>query len=263
MVGADSLIAVFEKMYQEHWRYEWGHHEKGCVDCSGAFTYAFSQFGYNCPNGSNSMARNFIVGDLLPISAAEPGMAAFKAYTPGEKGYNLPSKYASDKDQNDYYHVGLVARDEKNVLNAKGTNYGFSLDKLANNGWDYVAKLKYTQYPTKPEEDPQMKEKAVVVLPTGATGNTVNMRKNPNRASEVIVKVPVGDPIWVLEDKAQWCNVQYVDKIGWMMSNYIEYAGQSTDETGTITDEQRSRIESALSAIETQIDIIGAIVGRG
>ena len=65
-------------MYEEHWLYEPGAARYGCVDCSGAFSYAFQISGSRIAHGSNSIARNYIVGKLLPISKAEPGMAAFK-----------------------------------------------------------------------------------------------------------------------------------------------------------------------------------------
>ena len=48
-----------------------------------------------------------------------------------------------------------------------------------------------------------------------------------------------------------------------MMSNYLEYDGQSGESTPGLTDDDYMRIDQALKAIETAVDIIGNIVGRG
>lgn len=268
MITAADLIAVFQQMYREHWRYEWGKAEKGCVDCSGAFRYAFSLYGISYPNGSNAIARRYTVGGLLPISQAEPGMAAFKAKEPGEAGYDLPAKYrtggsACNGDLRDYYHIGLIDTDADYVLNAKGTQYGFCRDKLKGNGWDYVARLKDVDY------GGQEMELARVVLPTGASGSTVNMRRVPSRSSDIIAKVPVGAEVQVAGDSGQWCQIEYNGRGGYMMSNYLEYLGQS-GESDALTpvqveeiDDALKRIESSVEDIQKAVEQIGSIVGRG
>ena len=76
MVKAQDLISTFQKMYLEHWAYKWGAHKEGLVDCAGAFKYAFSLFGVGFASGSNTIARRYIVGELLPVSQAAPGTAA-------------------------------------------------------------------------------------------------------------------------------------------------------------------------------------------
>jgi hypothetical protein len=47
------------------------------------------------------------------------------------------------------------------------------------------------------------------------------------------------------------------------MSNYIEYEGQGGESMPDLTDDDRIQIDQALKAIETAVDIIGNIVGRG
>ena len=115
------------------------------MDCSGAFVYAFRLLGNrSIAHGSNAIARKYVV-EMLPVSMAKPGMAAFKARVSGDEGYDLPERYRQNGvsytgDLNDYYHIGLVDSDARYVLNAKGTNYGFSRDPLnGKHGWDYVA----------------------------------------------------------------------------------------------------------------------------
>ena len=264
-VSASDLIRQFRIMYEEHWPYVWGKAEKGCVDCSGAFVYAFGVYGIRYPHGSNAIARNCIVGDMMPISAAKPGMAAFKLRSPGEEGYDLPDKYKSGSDLYDYCHIGLVDDDTGCVLNARGGKSGFCRDKLtAKNGWDCVAYLKDVEYGGEKEM-----EMAKVVLPAGASGSTVNMRRTPGRSSDIIAKVPVGADVQVLGDSGQWCQISYGGRTGYMMSNYIEYVGQG-GESDTITADDRNRIDRALTAMEQyargimeQVELIGSILGRG
>lgn len=262
-VNAGDLIAVFQQMYREHWRYEWGKAEKGCVDCSGAFVYAFRQFGLSIPHGSNAIARQYISGEMLPISQAEPGMAAFKAREPGESGYDLPEKYKSSGDLRDYYHIGLVDTDPAYVLNAKGTDSGFCRDKISKGGWDFVAYLKDVDY----QEDSM--ELAKVVLPMGASGSTVNLRRVASRSSDVIAKVPVGSDVSVIADQGQWCQVSWNGKSGYMMSNYLEYVGQSGESDalspGQVEeiDDALRQLESAVEDIQKAVEQIGSIVGRG
>lgn len=267
-VEVSELISLFQKMYKQKWKYEWGKSTEGCVDCSGAFTYAFRTLGgIGYPNGSNAIARRYSVGGLLPISEAKPGMAALKLHKPGEKGYDLPSKYLKggssyNGDLNDYYHIGLVDEDTNYVLNAKGTRYGFCRDKIST--WDCVFYLKGVDYGStsdEPKEDIPMLE-AKVVLPSGAKGDTVRMRKRASTSADVVENVPVGSTIMVESDEGQWCKIQYGSKSGYMMSNYIEYAGQQ-DETDSLTAEQKKQIDEALKEIERLVDVIGGIVGRG
>lgn len=231
MMQVSKLIELFQKMYREHWRYIWGRAEDGCVDCSGAFVYAYKMLGHkSIPHGSNAIARKWTVGDMLPLSKARPGMAAFKAKKPGEEGYDLPEKYKPggsnyNEDLIDYYHIGLVDNDPRYVLNAKGEKAGFCRDKLTfNNGWDYAALLKDVDYS---EGEIHMGEIATVVLPQGAKGDTVNMRRGAGKQYPIIMEVPVGARIMVLDDLGQWCEIEYQNSQGWMMSNYIEYESEN------------------------------------
>lgn len=267
MIPVSKLVEMFQVMYQEHWSYVWGKAEKGCVDCSGAFDYAFRQYGISYPHGSNAIARKYTVGGMLPLSKAEPGMAAFKARSPGESGYDLPDKYkpggaSYNGDLNDYYHIGLVDDDIRYVLNAKGEKYGFCRDTLSSQGgWDFVSYLRDVDYG---KGGDAKVEAAKVVLPSGAKGDTVNLRSAASTKAGILMRVPVGSAVDVIEDSGQWCKIRYDGTTGWMMSNYLEYSGQS-DETNTIvlTDEEYEQIQKALQAIDDASSMIGSIIGRG
>lgn len=268
MIKVKDLIALFQKMYREHWAYVWGAAEKGCVDCSGAFVYAYKVLEHvSIPHGSNAIARKWIVGEMLPVSKAEPGMAAFKAREPGEENYDLPERYRAggasyNGDLNDYYHIGLVDDDPRYVLNAKGTQQGFCRDAIAKGGWDFVAYLKDVEYQDSKDDGEVVAMQAKVVLPVGASGDTVNMRSKPDRSAPIVARVPVGSVVDVLTDQTTWCKIDWQGKQGWMMSNYLEYDGQD-GESNSLTPEETQMIDDALSQIEKAVEIIGGIVGRG
>ena len=210
-IKANELIALFEKMYKEHWSYIWGSAKKGCVDCSGAFVYAYKQFGLKIYHGSNSIARNY-VGELQPISNAKAGWAAFKW-----KKNGAPSKYTDGKGN--FYHIGLVDNTGKYVLNAKGTKSGFCKDPI--DSWHYVAPLKAVDY-TEIDSNTTTEIEDVAVL-CQAIVNTqrdpLNLRNVPNGTK--IAKIPKGATVDVLNNNGEWWNVRYNGKIGYASKNYL------------------------------------------
>lgn len=148
MIPVLELIAIFVQMYKEHWSYIWGAARKGCVDCSGAFVWAYKQFGKSIAHGSNTIARSY-VKKILPISEAKPGMAAFKIRKPGDRYYDLPAKFKKgggsyNGDLNDYYHIGLVDETGKYVLNAQSESAGFT--RTAIKKWGAVGYLSAVEY---------------------------------------------------------------------------------------------------------------------
>ena len=84
----------------------------GTCDCIGLIMGALRRAGGSWPgiHGTNYAARQEMT-DFAPISSARDlavGELVFKHYAPGDKQYSLPARYRRDRDQNDYYHVGLV-----------------------------------------------------------------------------------------------------------------------------------------------------------
>lgn len=226
MIAIRTLWDLFAAMLREHWAYVWGAARKGCVDCSGALVYAYRTQGKSLPHGSNAIARGHVV-QLLPIAQARPGMAAFKARAPSDKGWALPGKYrkggaAYNGDINDYYHIGLIAEDGRTVLNAQSARTGFVASPITQH-WTHCAYLKAVDYgaedqtgaaaPTAPAE-----ETAIV---TAASGDTVRMRREPSTACRIWWRVPVGASVTVLEDGDAWCRIRYNGRTGYMMAGYL------------------------------------------
>ena len=196
-------------MYREKWKYGWGHAEKGCVDCSGAFVYAYRQLGQSIDHGSNTIARKHVV-ELLPIREARPGMAAFRIRRPGDKGYALPARYRYHRDTDDYYHIGLVDADGKHVLSAQSVRAGFTRTPLS--GWGCAARLVKVEY-----EESALREMTV----TSENGLPVRVRKTPSKQGAVITKLKVGTPVLAGEEKNGWREIAFGGGGGWMMSRCL------------------------------------------
>lgn len=261
MIQVADLIKLFQLMYKQHWAYSWGAAEKGCVDCSGAFVYAYRELeDKSIVHGSNGIARKWTVGGMLPLSRAEPGMGAFKTKQPGEEGYDLPERYRQNGasytgDLTDYYHIGLVDEDPHYVLNAKGTKQGFCRDALTiKNGWDFVSYLKDVEYGGG-ESEKHMDAK--VVLPSGASGDTVNMRSKPSKDSPLVFRVPIGSLVDILVDQGAWCKIDYAGKQGWMMSNYLEYEDQDGESEDSYVKVSKKELEDIYNQIGNWLGLRG------
>lgn len=274
MIKAVEMVAIFTQMRTDRWGYipetsgemwtqakqdaatgenvrkygqQWVGHR--VADCSGAFVYAYRQRGLSIYHGSNRIAREYVV-ELLPISQARPGMAAFKARDSTQK---LPKEYLPggshyNGDTKDYYHIGLVDADGQHVINAQSTQTGVVKSDL--NGWDCVARLKAVEYPDT-EED--MSDIKYVWAPTG---DSVFLRPRASTNANYICKVPIGSQVEVLGTTSTgWSGVRYGEKTGYMMNQFLvdalpgEDAGQQTAQESTV-DQTRAALYAAREAID-------------
>lgn len=217
-VTVAQLESIFKRMRKEDWRYEWGKHEEGAVDCSGAFVYAFGKYGIAYPNGSNRIARYYTVGGMQPVRMAKPGMAAFKVRRPGEKGYDLPAAYQQggasyNGDLTDYYHIGLVDYDTAYVLNAQGTKNNFERNRIST--WDYVACLKNVEY----GEAMQLQTGTAHVV-----GGRLNVRKGQSTGTEKIAQLPNGTEVTVESVEGDWAKITWKNE-GYVMAEFLRNGG--------------------------------------
>lgn len=243
-----GIIALFQRMQKEHWAYKWGVAKEGCVDCSGAFVWAYKQYGKSIYQGSNRIARSYAV-ELLPISAAKPGMAAFKARAPNESGYALPAEYKQggkryNGDLRDFYHIGLVDEDTRYILNAQSAKTGFVRSPISQ-GWDCAAYLKAVDYGTIRKEDDGMQTMVV----TAYSGSTVNLRAHPGKSAAVLAKVPIGEAVQVLGMEDGWATIQRDGVKGYMMAQYLKLHSV----TSLTLEERVKQLEERVKALEGSV----------
>lgn len=227
-IPVNELISCFERMRDEHWDYCLNSAREGCVDCSGAFVWAYKQFNKTILHGSNSIAR-LSVGDLLPISDARPGMAVVKVkdWTDDDD-----TNRWYDSEPGNVYHIGLVIQNgsEMNVIEAKGAKWGVVQTKL-DNKWKFVAYLDDVDYTQK------MEETIMEYKYTGSirlTSGYVHLRSQPNITSKSIAKLYHGEPVEIGDSsQPNWYAIKdEAGNEGYVYSKYvvIENEIQSDDQ---------------------------------
>lgn len=187
MIDVDKLLDLFERMEREHWDYEPGAAREGCVDCSGAFAWAYKQLGASIEHGSNSI-YHLRVGQVVPIAQAKSGYAVFKmrAWREEDRGNRWYGESPGD-----CYHIGLMGRNGK-VLNAQGVKTGFVASDAK--GWAFAAPLNAVKY--KSEGDGKMFGNATVSVTSGY----LNIREGAGTAAKVIAKAENGTRVNVIRE---------------------------------------------------------------
>ena len=157
MIRTNDLIALFQKVLDEHWGYIYG--QAGAVwteekqrnatrtqtvqygrkwighpvtDCSGLFSWAFKKLGGYMVHGSNAMWTKYM---------ASKGALRNGKRTDGQE--MLPGTAVFKNRGNDYYHVGLFIGDGA-VIEAKGTSAGVIKSTLG--GWTAWGEMKGVEY---------------------------------------------------------------------------------------------------------------------
>lgn len=188
MIQASALIALFRRMLDEHWAYEWGAAREGCVDCSGAFVWAYRQLGASIEHGSNSIAH-LRVGEYVPVAKAKPGYAVFKLRAWRDDSDNGGNRWFGQQP-GDVYHIGLMGDDGK-VLNAQSTKTGFVASDAA--GWAFAAPLKDVIYK---EGDGKVFGNAAVNITSGY----LNIREGASTKSKIIAKAANGARVNIIRE---------------------------------------------------------------
>lgn len=228
---AKDLIDLFDRMLAERWAYEWGAAREGCVDCSGAFVYAFRKLGGTmAEHSSNYMARR-AVGELMPASVAQPGWAVFKRR---DQSADTPSRWRDGLG--DFYHVGLMSRDGK-VLNAKGTRDGFVASPLA--GWDYAAKLRDVKYG-------EVEDMAVLYRAEVATQKDPLRVRDGVLTGRIIGHVPKGAMVDVLTANTEWPRIRYGELVGYASVQYLRRVDDTPDKPTEELPDESGEVAEAL-----------------
>lgn len=68
---------------------------------------------------------------------------------------------------------------------------------------------------------------AIVTKPADAKGSTVRMRQKPD--GKVIVNIPFGTEVEVLDNQGEWTKISFDGRTGWMMSEYLSLSNSTPD----------------------------------
>lgn len=207
MIPVSDLIALFARMYREHWAYEWGAAREGCVDCSGAFVWAYRQLGHSIYHGSNTIARRH-VGPMTQMPA--PGYAAFK--------WRKKDTSKFPDGRGDYYHIGLVDETGEWVYEARSARAGFTRSRVS--VWHSFAPLLAVDYGDEGGTDmeSEIQYEGVVVTKSGG----LNLRSGPGTGYPIIRVLPKGTLVGVMMEPLEgWLFVRTGENTGYVSAKYI------------------------------------------
>lgn len=199
----------------------------GTCDCIGLIIGALNRCGVKWPgiHGSNWAARNAMAW-MLPVSDASDltvGDIVYKARRPGDTGYSLPERYAADPDRCDYYHVGVV-RSVSPLRIIHCTSPGGVTTDTKLGKWAYRGGLSLIDRSDYSPEDIPEAVCAGTATVTASSGSTVNLRPGSSKSGKVLMKVPVGSEVTVLEVKGSWAKVE-VPMTGYIMTDFLKMKG--------------------------------------
>ncbi len=205
------------------YKYEYGHDgSDGKCDCIGQIVGAVRLAGLKWPwtHGSNYAAR-YRTNDQHYVGKAseqELGNLVYKARSPGEEKYDLPSTYNKHPDQKDYYHVGVVTNINPLIItHCTSVEGGIKRDNNLG-AWHYAGSLN------------QIDGKGGSVMPVdylavvkAESGTTVNLRQNPSTKASVQKTVRVGTTVEVVEEyNDDWAKIKTDDVAGYMMRKFLK-----------------------------------------
>jgi len=236
---AKHLIALFELMVG--WAYAWGESRWKCVDCSGAFVWAFRMLEQSIYHGSNTIWREYLEkkGPLDPQGKTppRPGSAVFK-----------------EKD-GDFYHIGLYIGEGK-VIEAKSAKYGVVVSPLE--GWTHFGELKAVDYDSQDQEDEKENPFGFSFLEP-LTVNTQSGRLNLRAfcGGSIIHRLEKGEAVRPLLFRENWVRVLTHDgRVGWVDGAYL-----ARQEPAGPSGETQSLPESILSILREADRLLASIPG--
>lgn len=259
MIHKDTFLANVDVIAAEEPSYQLGHDgSDGTCDCIGLIIGAIRRSGgtWDGVHGSNYAARNEME-DLLPISLSDDltvGEVVYKAASPGQGNYNLPSRYDDHPDRLDYYHVGVVRSvSPLRIVHCTGPGivYDTKLGKWSHHGW--LKKISQ-------EGETPMSEinTATVVADSGAT---VRMRATPSATERLYWDVPVGTVVPVSGHQDGWSRIAWNGRAGWMQDKYLFYAGTAAPSAPQAGDAVTITLPRTVA--EQLRDALGSVLGWG
>jgi len=259
MIQVADFIAAAEQIAAEEPAYQHGHDgHDGLCDCIGLIIGAIRRAGgqWRGLHGSNYAARSEIrdkVRKIVNTGDLTPGEAVFKAYEPGQGGYNLPKRYdpggeSYNGDLRDYYHVGIV--ESVSPLRIRHmTSPRIKMDTSLGK-WAWHGKLKKIEYSGGGGGGTM----ETVIISGGNPGAPINMRKAPSTSSAIIDKIPQGSEATLIENSGTWAKLTWNGRTGYVMSTLVHTKGEPAGDTVTVS---RAELEKAYNILGNLLGLRG------
>ena len=231
VISSSDLIAKFQYALDKDWGYIWGTagvlwteaKQKAATrdttvkygkkwighmvaDCSGLFSWAFSQLGGYMYHGSNTM--------FLKYTTASGSLKSGKR-TDGKELKTGTAVFVWSDSSKTYSHVGLYIGNGY-VIEAASTQSGVIKTKVSEKKWTYWGELKGVEY-VEPKPEP---------IPEGyaeVTGKRVALRTAPATQASIIMRIDTGKRVKLeTEPPSKWDYVSYNGKTGYMMKEFLK-----------------------------------------
>ena len=244
MTYAEAVRKFLDKVMQIYnsnpKRREPGDGSDGYCDCIGLPIGASRRagYGYSGIHGSNYSARMQTV-NLQPINSQADlalGDIVYKAVPKGHKNWTLnkyprylPGGKYYNGDLNDYYHAGVV--ESLNPFRIRHMSSKMTTDTKVNTyyPWNYHGKFKPVVNAAGDKIDPVSPDTpqpgSIGAIIVAEKGGTVNLRQGPSKNRKILVRVPLGKQVEVLEPGESWCHIKYGSTTGYMMSEFVDIIG--------------------------------------
>lgn len=188
----------------------------GKCDCIGLIIGALyiSGYGWNGTHGTNYAVRNKMK-TFAPIGSKADlaiGHLVYKAKTPEDSGYALPSAYKNSPDRNDYYHVGVVTGvDPLEITHCTSVSGGIKVDTAVGK-WSHYGELEGVEYDA--AETPLMSKYRV-------TGGKLALRQGASTGATLIMFMKDGAEVEAVPREDGWSYVLYNGRTGYSMTRYL------------------------------------------
>ena len=118
--------------------------------------------------------------------------------------------------------------------------------KSISGGWNRVGlwdRVEYDYGGKQPDTTPEPEPETWTAKVWAASGTTVNLRKSKSKLSALVERIKIGETVEVLEYGEKWCRIQWRNKTGYMMTEFLIFDDQ-IDEKYTVIIEGLSYSEA-------------------
>ena len=240
-----EFLAKAEAIAAEEPAYQSGHDgHDGFCDCVGLIIGAIRRAGgqWRGLHGSNYAARSELREKIQPIVGTGellPGDVVFKAYEPGQGGYNLPKRYepggeSYNGDLRDYYHIGIVESVYPLRIRHMTTPKAKMDTSIGKWGWHgQLKKISYSGGEKKMEK---------VIISGGNPNEPIRLRKAASTGSAILAEMPQGSEAELIEGGGAWNQIVYSGITGYVMSVFVHRKEDPAGETITVSKVELEKI---------------------
>lgn len=256
MTTVDKLLSGAETIESLNPTYRLGGSgDDGTCDCIGLVIGSLNRAGetWSGVHGTNYAVRHEMrtFAPFSSASALEVGDLVFKGRPPGDPSWSLPSRYAHDPDQTDYYHVGIVFSVDPIRIKHMTTPSVMTDSKLGK--WKYHGKLKKVEGGSEPMPSPEEYEQ--VTIEGGNVDVPINLRSRPSTSANLIDQIPQGSTAGLIEYQSEWCHVLYKNVAGYVMTKFVTRS--DSDPVGEVVSVSRAELERIYDEIGNLLGLRG------